>query len=346
MLTTVLGPHALRVSSIALGTMTFGAETDANESRRILDTYVEHGGNFIDTADVYSDGACEKILGPWLKRHPEVLVATKGRFEVSGQPGWGLSAAYLTRALDASLARLGVDSVHLYQVHGPDRRVQPAELAAFFADALESGRVSTVGVSNLPGWQLALVAQLLNDPRLISHQVQYNLLAREIEWEIMPAALDAGLQCLAWGPLASGWLTGKYRKGESPAWNTRLGEDPNRGVEAWAKRDNSHTWSILGTLQLEAGRLGCTMPGLALTWLLDRPGVACAIIGARTAIQLSQVLASHADTAYDDQARQALDQVSAPCTPDYPYGFFAEVDWQGSQRSTPTLPRRSGGPGF
>ena len=220
MRTNTLGVAGPAVSAIGLGTMTFGQETDAGEAHRILDAYVDAGGALVDTADVYAGGVSEEILGKWLADDParreRVRVATKGRFAVPGQPGAGLSASYLRGALDASLRRLGLPDVDLYQIHGPDRTTPLAEVAGFLTDTLESGRAAYVGVSNLPGWQIAALAALVDDDRLVSHQTQYSLLVREPEWEIFPAAAHAGLGCLVWGPLAAGWLTGKYRRGVAP----------------------------------------------------------------------------------------------------------------------------------
>jgi aryl-alcohol dehydrogenase-like predicted oxidoreductase len=326
---TTLGSTGFEVSTLGLGTMTFGAESEPEQSHRILDAFVDAGGTLLDCADVYADGRSEEIVGRWLAgrqgMRDRVQLATKGRFAVTGQPGASLRAEYLQRALDASLRRLGVDDVELYQIHGPDRGTPLAEVAEFFAEALTSGRVGHVGVSNLPGWQIAALAALVDDQRLVSHQTQYNLLVREPEWEIFPAAAHAGLGCLAWGPLASGWLTGKYRRGERPSGASRLGEDPDRGVEAWQRRGTERTWTILDGLLGHARRLGRTPADVALTWLVERPGMASALIGARSAEQLTETLGSLGGP-LDQDTRRDLDALSVPPTPDYPYGFLAEID--------------------
>jgi aryl-alcohol dehydrogenase-like predicted oxidoreductase len=170
MRTNTLGVAGPAVSAIGLGTMTFGQETDVGEAHRILDAYVDAGGALVDTADVYAGGVSEEILGKWLADDParrdRVRIATKGRFAVPGQPGAGLSASYLRGALDASLRRLGLPDVDLYQIHGPDRTTPLAEVAGFLTDTLESGRAAYVGVSNLPGWQIAALAALVDDDRL------------------------------------------------------------------------------------------------------------------------------------------------------------------------------------
>ena len=165
----------------------------------------------------------------------------------------------------------------------------------------------------------------MDDDRLVSHQTQYSLLVREPEWEIFPAAAHAGLGCLVWGPLAAGWLTGKYRRGVAPTGASRLGEDPGRGLEAWERRGTERTWALLDALRGHAERLGRTQAGVALAWVAGRPGVASALVGARTVTQLQSSL-DGAREPLDPQTRQALDELSAPATPDYPYTFLTEID--------------------
>jgi aryl-alcohol dehydrogenase-like predicted oxidoreductase len=329
MKTTTLGRTGPQVSVIGLGTMTFGQESEPAESHAILDAFVDAGGTLLDCADVYAGGRSEEILGEWLAAHPgvrdRVQVATKGRFAVPGQSGSGLGAEYLRRALDASLRRLGQPDVDLYQIHGPDRSTPLEEVAGFLAEVLRSGRAGHVGVSNLPGWQIAALAGMVDDERLVSHQTQYSLLVREPEWEIFPAAEHAGLGCLVWGPLAAGWLTGKYRRDEPPAGASRLGEDPGRGLEAWNRRGTDRTWAVLDGLRGHAERLGRTPSDLALSWVIGRPGVASALVGARSAQQLTQTLGALRGE-LDAETSRALNALSAPQTPDYPYAFLAEID--------------------
>lgn len=322
--TTQLGTAGPTVSTIGLGTMTFGAETEPAEAHRILDTYAAAGGTLLDCADVYADGLSEEIVGAW-PGHDGVLVATKGRFPVTGQPGAGLRAEYLRRALDASLRRLRRDAVDLYQVHGPDRSTPLEEVAEFFAETLASGRAAYVGVSNLPGWQIATLAGLLGDDRFVAHQTQYSLLVREAEWEIFPAAAAAGLGALAWGPLGGGWLTGKYHRGRRPEGASRLGEDPGRGLEGWDRRGTDRTWTVVDGLRAHAERLGRTPAEVALAWTTGRPGVGAALIGARDSTQLRSSLAA-AELDLDTTTRDELDRLSAPPTPDYPYAFLDEID--------------------
>jgi aryl-alcohol dehydrogenase-like predicted oxidoreductase len=317
------------VSRIGFGTMTFGAESDERTAYDMLEAFAESGGTLIDTADVYSDGVAETWLGNWLRTtgfdRSDLVIVTKGRFPAGGLKDAGLSTRYLSAALDASLRRLGLDQVDVYLAHGPDDRTSMEELAGFLADAVASGRARSVGVSNFPGWQLAKLAVLLGErgERLSTHEPQYNLLARETEWEVIPAALDAGIPAIVWGPLGAGWLTGKYRRADGPLPGSRLGDDPGRGVEAWDRRGTQRTWAIVAELGAVAEELEMTPAQAALAWVTDRPGVAAAVVGARTADQLRETLPA-AGVHIPPELQSRLDTVSEPLTPDYPYGYIAE----------------------
>jgi aryl-alcohol dehydrogenase-like predicted oxidoreductase len=235
-----LGNSGAIVSTYALGTMTFGAEADEVTSHAILDDYVAAGGNFIDTADVYGAGVSEEIIGRWLAAHPtqreQVVTATKGRFSMGGGPNdLGTSRRHLGRALDASLRRLGVEHIDLYQMHAWDVVTPLEETLRFLDDAVRSGKIAYYGFSNFLGWQLTKavhVARANGFTPPVTLQPQYSLLVREIESEIVPACLDADIGLLPWSPLAGGWLTGKYQRDTEPKAVTRLGEDPERGMEA------------------------------------------------------------------------------------------------------------------
>lgn len=333
-----LGRSGLVVSSYALGTMTFGAETALADAHDQLDEFVGAGGTLIDTADVYSGGVAEETIGAWLRHQPpavidQVVLATKARFATGpGANDVGLSRRHLRRALDASLARLGVDHVDLYQVHAWDTLTPVEEWMGFLDEAVRSGRVSYVGLSNLTGWQtqkVVDVADCRGYPRPVSMQPQYNLLAREIEWEIVPVCRAEGLGLLPWSPLGGGWLTGKYGREKPPTGSTRLGEDPDRGVEAYSRRAaNPRTWAVLDRLTHIAARLETTPAVVALAWLHDRPGVSSVVLGARTVDQLTANLAAvgrHLEPADTD----LLDRASDPGAADYPYGSL------GLQQRTP-----------
>jgi aryl-alcohol dehydrogenase-like predicted oxidoreductase len=324
-----LGRSGCAVSALTLGTMTFGHETDEAGAHAQLDRFVEAGGTLVDTADVYTAGVSEEIIGRWLARQPaavrdRVVVATKGRFPTGEDANdAGLSRRHLTRALDASLRRLGVDHVDLYQLHAFDPLTPYEETLGFLDDAVRSGKVSYTGLSNFAGWQLqgyVDVARRDGLPVPVTLQPQYNLLVREIEWEIVPAAQANGLGLLPWSPLGGGWLTGKYSRDERPSGATRLGEDPDRGVEAYDRRSTrARTWQVVDAVQAVADDLGVSMAQVALAWLRDRPGVTSVILGARTVAQLEDNLGAAALTLTAEQAR-LLDVASDPEPADYPYG--------------------------
>lgn len=323
----LLGPSGLVVSRLCLGTMTFGHETDREGAFAQLDTFIEAGGTFIDTADVYSHGVSEEIIGGWLAERPgvrdQVVIATKGRFPMNSYPnGVGLSRRHLSDALDASLRRLGVDSIDLYQFHAWDPLTPVEEYLRFVDDAVSAGKVHYFGLSNFTGWQLTAVVERARAhgwTAPISLQPQYNLLTRSIELEVVPACTEYGLGLMPWSPLAGGWLTGKYRRDEVPSGATRLGEDPARGMEGYQRRNTETTWAVLDALADVADGSGLTMAQTALAWLADRPRVTAPILGNRTTEQLTGSLAI-ADVHLDADAAAKLDEVSAPTPPDYPYG--------------------------
>ena len=323
-----LGASGTIVSAQCLGTMTFGAEADERASDELMTTFVEHGGTFVDTADVYSHGGSEEILGRWLAAHPtdarQLVVATKGRFAMGdGRNDLGLSRRHLREALDASLRRLGVDHIDLYQMHAWDALTPVEETLGFLDEAVVAGKISYYGFSNYLGWQLTKAvhtARAHHWSRPVTLQPQYNLLVRDIEHEIVPAALDAGLGLLPWSPLAGGWLTGKYERDVPPQGATRLGEDPARGMEAWEARNaDERTWRVIDAVREVADAREVTMSQVALAWLASRPAVSSVIIGARTSEQLADNLRA-ADLVLTDAEIERLTEVSAPRVDDYPYG--------------------------
>jgi len=311
--------------------MTFGAEADEATSHAILDDYVAAGGNFIDTADVYSAGASEEIIGRWLAAHPaeseQVMIATKARFPMGEGPNdQGTSRRHLGRALDASLRRLGVQQIDLYQMHAWDAVTPLEETLHFLDDAVRSGKIAYYGFSNFLGWQLTkavYVARANGFAPPVTLQPQYSLLAREIESEIVPASLDANIGLLPWSPLAGGWLTGKYHRDADPTGATRLGENPQRGMEAWEPRNKQErTWQILDAVEEIGNAKGVSQAQVSLAWLEVQPAVTSVILGARNTEQLADNLgATSVELTPDDLAR--LDKVSAPVVSDYPYGKAA-----------------------
>ncbi|GAA4728164.1 aldo/keto reductase [Nocardioides endophyticus] len=335
-----LGSSGLMVSALALGTMTFGVETDETQAVAMLDQFVEQGGTLIDTADVYGEGAAEQIIGRWLRNVPQscrdgLVLTTKGRFRTGADANAeGLSRRHLTRALETSLRRLDQEHVDLYQLHAWDDLVPLEETLEFARDAVARGLIGYLGVSNFHGWQVQRasdLADLGHHLRIVSNQVQYNLMSREVELEIVPACLRSGIGLLAWSPLAGGWLTGKYRNDETPGTTTRMGQDlppwlapmrraASRGVEAYQRRaGDSQTWELLRVLQDVATEVGASQTAVSLRWLTSRPAVASVIVGARHADQLQQSMAT-TDCALDPTHLEALDRAWAPTYGDYPYG--------------------------
>ena len=322
-----LGGTGTVVSTLCLGTMTFGAESTEEEAFAQLDRFVEAGGTFLDTADVYVGGVSEEIVGRWLRTRSgmraTLVIATKGRFPTGpGANDAGLSRVHLTRALDASLSRLGQDHVDLYQAHAWDPLTPIEETLRFYDDAVRAGKIRHVGVSNFTGWQLqkaVLLARFGGLAPIVTLQPQYNLLVRQIEWEIVPAAQDAGLGLLPWSPLGGGWLTGKYSREQRPTGATRLGENPERGMEAYDRRDTDRTWDVVDAVQRVADGRGVSMAEVALAWVTDRPGVTSTILGARTMDHLDMNLKA-AGLHLTAEETATLDAASDPRPPDYPYG--------------------------
>ncbi len=330
-----LGAAGLTVSRLSLGTMTFGDETPPEDATAQLDLFVDSGGTHIDTADVYGDGESERIIGRWLRqRHPtDVVIATKGRF--APPPGSaGASRRSLVRSVDASLERLGVDAIDLYYVHGWDDDTPLHETLDTLTALVRAGKLHHVGWSNVTGWQLATIMTTARlggyvEPCVV--QPQYNLLDRGIEVEVLPCCRDEGLATAPWSPLGGGWLTGKYERDERPTGATRLGEDPERGVEAYDRRNTDRTWEVLDVVRTVAERHDRPMAQVAIAWLLTRPTVATVLLGARTREQLDQTIGA-ADLELSQDDVEALTDVSAPELPPYPYGVVEEFSglphWQ------------------
>lgn len=323
-----LGGTGTAVSTLCLGTMTFGNESDEKVSHAQLDRFVEAGGNFVDTADVYSRGRSEEIIGRWFAARPGardgIVLATKGRFRMGDGPNdHGLSRVHLTRALDASLRRLGVEAIDLYQAHAWDPITPIEETLRFYDDAVRAGKIRYVGVSNFVGWQLqkaALLAEVRGLVPIATLQPQYNLITRDIEFELVDVCRNEGIGILPWSPLAGGWLTGKYRRDETPTGSTRLGENPARGMEAYGPRNaQERTWQIVDAVRKVADDRGVSMAQVALAWVADRPMVTSVILGARTVEQLDDNLGA-AGLHLSEEETALLDEASAPVVADYPYG--------------------------
>lgn len=325
-----LGRSGCSVSTLALGAMTFGNESSEDVAFEQLDMFLDAGGTLVDTADVYNAGVSEEIIGRWFAARPaavrdRVVLATKGRFSsgLDGPNDSGLSRRHLSVALDASLRRLGLDTIDLYQVHAFDALTPVEETYRFLDDAVSAGKIRYVGLSNYLAFQLQRVVDLTEFRGWsvpVTLQPQYNLLARDIEWDIVPACQFNGVGLLPWSPLAGGWLTGKYARDSRPTGASRLGEDPERGMEAYGPRNaEQRTWDVVDAVQAVAADRGVSMAQVALAWVTDRPTVSSTILGARTAEQLKDNLGA-AGLHLEPAETQRLDAASAPVLADYPYG--------------------------
>jgi aryl-alcohol dehydrogenase-like predicted oxidoreductase len=319
-----LGSSGLQVSVLSFGTMTFGGdstnpvgETQVDEARRLIDLCLEAGINLIDSADGYSQGNSERVLGEALKgRRDDVLIATKVHSRMGPGPNdLGQSRHHIIRGCEASLKRLGTDYIDLYQVHGFDALTPLEETLRALDDLVRAGKVRYIGCSNYSGWHLmkALgISERAGLERYVSQQVYYSLVARELEYELVPLALDQGIGSLIWSPLSGGFLTGKYRRGEAGPQDTRR---PRRGDPGTIDEDRG--FAILDVLEAIARDRDASIPQVALNWLLHKPGVSSVLIGARREEQLVDNLKAAAWKLTPEEV-QRLDEVSA-VPPIYPY---------------------------
>jgi aryl-alcohol dehydrogenase-like predicted oxidoreductase len=320
-----LGKTGLKVSELCLGAMTFGREASEEVSRQILDHFVEAGGNFIDTADVYSAGKSEMIVGRWLKDKPrdDVVIATKVRFPMGQGPNdVGLSRKHILAGVEASLRRLGTDYIDLYQVHCWDHVTPLEETLSTLNNLVRSGKVRYIGASNFGGWQLQKAIDLsrrMGWEAFTCLQPQYNLLCRSTEWELLPVCIQEGLGVIPWSPLRGGWLSGKYRRGmAAPPPGTRVEIAEEQGwSESWSSYNNEQTWRVVDALLAVAEQADRTPAQVAINWLLQQPGVTAPIIGARMIEQLESNLGASGWSLSDKQIDR-LNQASDVPLP-YPY---------------------------
>lgn len=326
-----LGRSGLKVSEMCLGAMTFGRESSEQVSHLMLDRFCTVGGNFIDTANVYSQGISEEILGRWLKhqRRDDFVIATKVRFGMgSGPNDVGVGRKHILSSVEASLKRLGTDYIDLYQVHCWDNITPLEETLSTLDGLVKSGKVRYLGASNFTGWQLQKASDLSRAngwERFVCLQPLYNLLDRSIEWEVLPVCQNEGLGVIPWSPLRGGWLTGKYRRGmDAPPEGTRVEAATEKGwSESWSVYNNECTWTILDTLFTVAQETDKMPAQVALNWVLNRPGVTAPISGVRTMEQLESNLGALGWTLSAEQMER-LTRVSEPGKP-YPYDFISRA---------------------
>lgn len=322
-----LGRTGMKVSELCLGTMTFGREAAEADSHQMLDRFVAAGGSFIDTANVYSGGISEEIVGRWLRnaRRHDLVIATKVRFGMGAGPNdVGLSRKHILAEVEASLRRLGTDYIDLYQIHCWDQGAPLEETLSTLDGLVQAGKVRYIGASNLSGWQLQKAIDLSRTHGwevFCCLQPLYNLLDRSTEWELIPVCRNEGLGIIPWSPLRGGWLSGKYHRGmAAPPQGTRaeIAESQNWS-EAWSKYANERTWRIVDELTAVAQEANKTPSQVALRWLLQRSGVTAPIVGVRTMTHLETNLGA-VGWVLDDSLMSRLSAVSEPDLP-YPYDF-------------------------
>ena len=306
-----LGRSGLSVSRLGLGTMTWGGDTDADDAADQLTTFVSAGGSLIDTADVYCGGDSERVIGELVRNvvdRDDLVIATKAVLPAEGARD--ASRRHLLRALDASLDRLGVDNVDLWQLHAYDPRTPLEETLSALDEAVASGRARYAGVSNYAAWQLATAATWQRAwpgrTPIVATQVEYSLLRRDVEDDVVPAALELGVGLLPWSPLGRGVLTGKYRTG-IPADSRAAAPHYADFVQPYL---NERGARIVESVSTAAEGLGVSPLAVALCWVRDQPGVVAPIVGARTAGQLAVILEAEEIT-LPDEIRDALDDISS-----------------------------------
>ncbi len=323
-----LGRSGFNVPVLTLGTGTFSGQgglaawgaTNAAEATRLVDVCLDKGLTMFDSADIYSGGGSEEVLGAAIKgRRDKVLISTKATFRSGPGPNdVGSSRFHLTRAVESSLKRLGTDHIDLFQLHGYDAKTPPEEVLSTLDSLIRAGKIGYIGVSNFSGWHLMkalAVADRHGLPRYVANQTYYSLVGRDYEWELMPLGLDQGVGAVVWSPLGWGRLTGKIRRGAP------LPEVSRRNVQAsndmGPPLDDEYLYKVVDALDQVAKQTDKTVPQVALNWLLQRPTVATVVIGARNEQQLKDNLGAVGWNLTADQVK-ILDQASAVTLP-YPY---------------------------
>ena len=324
-----LGGSGLKVPALTLGTGTFGGSgeffqawgsTQAEEATRLVDICLESGLTMFDSADVYSNGLAEEVLGLAIRgRRDQVLISTKATFRSGDGPNdVGSSRFHLIRAVEASLKRLGTDYIDLFQLHGFDAVTPVEETLSTLNELVRSGKIRYIGCSNFSGWHLMkslAVADRYGWARYVAHQAYYSLIGRDYETELMPLALDQGVGAVVWSPLGWGRLTGKLRRGQPAPDNSRMQSE--RQQNAAPPVSEERLFDVVDAIDAIAAETGKTVPQIALNWLLQRPTVATVVIGARNEEQLRQNLGAVGWSLTPEQVA-SLDAAS-DTTPPYPY---------------------------
>jgi aryl-alcohol dehydrogenase-like predicted oxidoreductase len=320
-----LGNTGLKISELVLGTQTFGWGADKKQAFSMADRYADSGGNVFDTADIYNGGLAESMLGSWLAERRERdrwVVATKVFFPTGDGPNdSGLSRKHIMASMEQSLRRLGTEYVDLYQMHCCDRSTPLEETLRCLDDLVTSGKVRYLGASNFTASILMKAIGMSRTNRwspLVSLQAEYSLIVRSSEWELLPLCSQEGLGVLAWSPLAGGWLSGKYRKGQPAPPDSRVGRQ-DRWDDQPEQRESDLTWRVVEALDKVAEHRGKSPAQVALRWLLQKPGVTAPIVGARTLEQLTDNLGC-LDWKLSAEELGALDRASEVGLP-YPYRF-------------------------
>ncbi|WP_419760633.1 aldo/keto reductase [Acidisoma sp.] len=322
-----LGRSGFTVPVLSLGTGTFGGSneffkawgsTDVAEASRLVDICLEAGLTMFDSADVYSAGAAEEILGQAIKgRRDKVIISTKATFRAGDEPNnVGSSRYHLIQACEGSLKRLGTDYIDLFQLHGYDAVTPVEETLSALDDLVRAGKIRYVGVSNFSGWHLMkslAVAEKYNLPRYVANQTYYSLIGRDYEWELMPLGVEQGVGAVVWSPLGWGRLTGKIRRGQPLPEGSRLHKTAEMGPPV----PDEHVYTVVEAIDEVAEETGKTVPQVALNWLLQRPTVANVIVGARNEEQLRANLGAVGWNLTPEQVAK-LDKASAVTLP-YPY---------------------------
>ncbi|MFD9379444.1 aldo/keto reductase [Streptomyces sp. NPDC059999] len=325
-----LGASGLQVPALSFGAGTFGGQgplfgawgnTGVEEARRLVDICIDAGITMFDTADVYSAGASEEVLGAALKgRRDQVVISTKAGLPTGDGPGdAGTSRSRLITSVDDALRRLGTDHIDLFQLHAFDAGTPVEEVLSTLDDLVRAGKIRYTGVSNFSGWQTMkslATADRHGRARYVAHQVYYSLIGRDYEWELMPLGLDQGLGAIVWSPLGWGRLTGKIRRGRPLPAGSRLHDTADYGPPV----DDEHLYRVVDALDEIAEETGRAVPQIALRWLLQRPTVSSVIIGARNEEQLRQNLGAVGWTLTPDQMARldAASERPAPY-PHFPY---------------------------